>query len=152
AWEYLVGFSRINYADRFQPDITEDEATRFDKTYRPVKQIDMKRIKYLYPDQIDPAFFRRYMAEFADLIRSLKARDIRLIVIKPPIPTRIYRLLPNEAEFDGTLKGILAQNGIEFHDFSLIGNEEKYFFNPDHLNRKGVLNFYENYLKGILAR
>lgn len=152
AWEYLVGFSRINFADRFKPDITEDEATRFDKTYRPVKQIDMKRIKYLYPAEIDQSLFRRYMAEFEDLIRSLKGRDIRLIVIKPPIPTRIYKLLPNEAEFDGALKGVLERNGIEFHDFSLVGNEEKYFFNPDHLNRKGVLNFYENYLQGILAR
>lgn len=152
AWEYLAGFSRINFADRFKPDITEDEATRFNKTYRPVKQIDMKRIKYLYPDRIDEALCRRYMAEFEDMIRSLKGRNIRLIVIKPPIPTRIYKLLPNEAQFDATLKGILERNSIEFHDFSLVGNEEKFFFNPDHLNRAGVLNFYENYLKEVLVR
>ena len=153
AWDYLAGFSRINNADRFKPDITEDEAnSRFNKTYRPVKQIDVKRIKYLYPEQIDPALFRRYMAEFESLVGDLKGRNIRLIVIKPPIPARVYNMLPNEPQFDGALKGVLERNSIEFHDFSLVGNEEKFFFNPDHLNRKGVLNFYENYLQGILVR
>jgi len=152
AWDYLVGFSRINNADRFKPDITEDEANRrFNKTYRPVKQIDEKRIKYLYPQQIDQALFQRYLAEFEAMVRDLKRRDIHLSVIKPPIPTRVYNMLPNEAEFDAALKGILERNGIEFHDFSLVGNEETFFFNPDHLNRKGVLNFYENYLKEILV-
>ncbi len=153
AWDYLVGFSRINNADRFKPDITEDEANRrFNKTYRPVKQIDEKRIKYLYPQQIDQGLFRHYMAAFEDMIRDLKRRNIRLTVIKPPIPTRLYKMLPNEPQFDATLKGVLERNGIEFHDFSLVGNEEKFFFNPDHLNRAGVLNFYEKYLKGVLAR
>jgi hypothetical protein len=152
AWDYLAGFSRINYADRFKPDITEDEATRFDKRYRPVKQIDMQRINYLYPKQIDQELFQRYLAEFEDMIRYLKGRNIRFTVIKPPIPARFYKMLPNEAEFDETIKDVLERNGIEFHDFSLVGNEEKFFFNPDHLNREGVLNFYEKYLKDILAR
>jgi len=153
AWDYLAGFSRINNADRFKPDITEDEANRrFTKTYRPVKQIDEKRIKYLYPQQIDQALFRRYLTEFEALVRDLKQRNIRLTVIKPPIPTRVYNMLPNEAEFDSALKGILERNGIESHDFSLVGNEEKFFFNPDHLNRAGVLNFYEQYLKAVLTR
>ncbi len=152
AWNYLVGFSKINYPDRFKPDITDDEATRFNKNYRPVKQIDMQRIKFLYPTESDPEVLRRYLAEFEDMIRVLKGRNIRLIVIKPPIPARFYDMLPDEAHFDESLNAVLEKNGIEFHDFSLVGNDEKYFFNPDHLNRAGVLNFYERYLKGILAR
>lgn len=152
AWEYLVGFSKINFADRFKPDITEDEATRFNKNYRPVKQIDMQRIRYLYPKESDPEVLHHYLTEFSDLIRTLRERKIRLIVIKPPIPARFYNLLPNEAEFDAALQGVLEQRGIEFHDFSLVGNDEKFFFNPDHLNREGVLNFFEKHLKGILTR
>ena len=152
AFDYLVGFSRINNADRFKPDISDDEATKFKNTYRPVKQIDTQRLEYLYPKQIDPQVFRHYMAEFEDLVRYMKQRNIRLIVIKPPIPKRFYDALPNEAQFDEALKVVLVQHGVEFRDWSLVDNDEKFFFNTDHLNRNGVLNFFESHLKQILAR
>lgn len=152
ALDYLIGFSRINNPDRFKADISDDEASRFKTTYRPVKQIDTQRIEYLYPKQIDQGVFRHYIGEFEALILYLKQRDIRLIVIKPPIPTRVYNMLPNEQPFDLTLKSILERNDVEFHDWSLVSNDEKFFFNTDHLNRDGVLNFYENDLKGLLAR
>ncbi|MBI5031424.1 MAG: hypothetical protein HZB51_12920 [Chloroflexi bacterium] len=152
SWDYLSGFAKINNADRFKPDITEDEATKFAKTYRPLAQIDKQRIEYLYPSELDPADFRRYLGEFENMIQFLKHHNIRLTVIKPPIPTRIYKMLPNETEFDQALKTILDRNGIAFHDFSLVSNEEKFFFNPDHLNRDGVLNFYDKNLKQVLTR
>jgi hypothetical protein len=152
ALDYLVGFSKINNPDRFKIDISDDEATRFSKTYRPVKQIDEQRVKYLYPEGTRQEILHHYLAEFEDMIRYLHSRGIRLVVMKPPIPERIYRMLPNEGQFDNALKAILERNGVEFYDFSLVGNDEQYFFNPDHLNRAGVLNFFENYLKGILTR
>ena len=62
--DYVSGFSKINNPDRFVPDIPEF-AARFDKTYRPVKQIDQQRIDYLYPRQNDEqATELHYMAEF----------------------------------------------------------------------------------------
>lgn len=151
ALDYLAGFSKINNPDRFKPDISEDEATRFTKTYRPVSQIDKQRIEYLYPKQVDQGVFQHYLAEFEDMIRYLKQRNIRLIVIKPPIPTRMHRMLPNEEQFDQSLKAVLERKGIEFRDFSAVSNDERFFFNPDHLNRTGVLYFFENYLKQILV-
>ena len=152
AFDYTVGFSKINNSDRFKPDITEDEAVRFTKTYRPVKQIDAQRIEYLYPKKMDPAIFQRYLTEFEDMLRYLQSRNIRVRVIKPPIPERMYRMLPNEAQFDVALKPVLDRNSVEFYDFSLVNNDESFFFNPDHLNRAGVLNFFESNLKNILAR
>lgn len=152
ALDYLVGFSKINNPDRFKPDISNDEATRFNKTYRPVKQIDTQRMEYLYPKQIEPELFQHYLAEFEDLILYARQRNIQVIVIKPPIPESVYRMLPNEGKFDEALKGVLERNSVEFHDFSLVSNDEKFFFNTDHLNRNGVLNFFEKYLKGVLAR
>jgi hypothetical protein len=152
ALDYLSGFSKINNADRFKPDISEDESVKFNKTYRPVKQIDTQRIEFLYPKQTDAQMLARYIAEFEALIRYLKQRNIGLIVIKPPLPSRVYAMLPNEAQFDSALKRVLAQHGIAFHDFSLAGNDDKFFFNTDHLNRSGVLNFFEGHLKAILAR
>ena len=152
AFDYLIGFSKINNADRFKLDISDDEATKFNKTYRPLKQIDDQRLAYLYPKPIEEVTFRRYLAEFEDTLQNLKQRNIRVIVVKPPVPTRFYKALPGEAQFDETLKPILDKHGVEFHDFSLVGNDEKFFFNTDHLNKTGVLNFFENYLKSLLAR
>ncbi len=152
-WDYVNGFSRINNADRFKPDVTDDEAQRFAKTvYRPVKQIDQQRIDYLYPKNIDPQAIPHYLSEFENMITFLKQRNIRLVVIKPPVPTRFYNMLPREAEFDAALKPVLDRNGVEFHDFSLVANDEKFFFNPDHLNQEGVLNFYTGYLKEVLMQ
>ena len=150
--DYVLGFSKINNPNRFAPDINDDERTRFNTTYRPVKQIDQQRLDYLYPKQIDQATFQRYLGQFEDMVISLQARNIRVIAIKPPVPTRFYQVIPGEAEFDQALQAVLGERNVEFHDFSLVGNDEKFYFNTDHLNRTGVLNFFENSLKGVLAQ
>lgn len=150
ALDYISGFSKINNPDRFSPDITDDEATKFNKVYRPIKQIDAQRLEYLYPPETDPAFYTRYLSEFEDLVRYTKEHNIRLIVIKTPLPERFYRMLPNEAKFDQDLKAILDKYQVEFHDYSLTDNDEKFFYNTDHLNRAGVLNFFRNSLAPLL--
>jgi hypothetical protein len=151
AADYVSGFSKINNPDRFKSDIGDDEATKFNKTYRPVKQIDQQRMEYLYPNHVDAETFRHYVGEFEELLRYLEQHNIRLIVVKPPIPARVYAMLPDEAAFDRTLQPVLARHNVEFHDFSLVGNDEKFFFNTDHLNRTGVLNFFDQSLKDVLA-
>ncbi len=152
ALDYTMGFSKINNPDRFKADVTDDEATKFKTTYRPVKQIDSQRISYLYPRPVDQAVFQHYLTEFEDLLRYLKARNIQVTVIKPPLPVRIYQMLPDESTFDAAIKPVLDRNSVEFYDFSLVNNDEKFFFNPDHLNRTGALSFFQNYLSAILAR
>jgi len=42
--DYALGFSKINNKDRWSVDVTPEEATRFDRTYRPVNQIDEQRL------------------------------------------------------------------------------------------------------------
>ena len=86
------------------------------------------------------------------MVETLRQEKINLIVVKPPIPARVYQMLPNESQFDTALKLLLDRHHIEFHDFSLTSNDEKFFFNTDHLNRMGVLNFFELDLKAILAK
>lgn len=150
ALDYAVGFSKINNADRFKTDISDDEANRFGKTYRPVKQIDNQRMAYLYPTRPDAQVMAQYMTEFESLLQLAQQRGIRVVVVKPPVPERWYKAIPNEAEFDQALQEVLSRNNVEFHDFSLVGNEDKYFYNTDHLNRAGVLNFFEGSFKDIL--
>lgn len=149
ALDYSVGFSKINNPDRFKTDIGDDEATRFARTYRPLKQIDNQRLAYLYPSQPDPRVMARYMSEFESLLNLAQARGIRVIVVKPPVPERWYKMLPNEAQFDQSLSALLERYKVEFHDYSLVSNAEKYFYNTDHLNREGVLNFYTEYFAAI---
>lgn len=149
ALDYLSGFSKINNPDRFQPDVNDDERTRFDKTYRPVPQLDQQRLDYLYPEA--PQSVRdHYLTEFEDLLRDAESRNVRVIVIKPPVPARIYQRLPHEAEFDVALKTILDRHGVAFSDFSRTDNDDRFFFDTDHLNRAGVLNFFEHHLKDTL--
>jgi hypothetical protein len=148
---YLLGFYKINNPDWFALDISEEEATRFDRTYRPVPQIDRQRMAYLYPDEIDPQIFRRYLADFEDMLRYLNAQNIGVTIVKPPLPEHIYTMLPQEEAFDLALQEVLQRYpAVEFYDFSLVGNEREFFFNSDHLNRTGVFNFSEQYLKDVL--
>jgi len=148
---YLLGFYQINNPDRFKSDISEEEATRFDKTYRPVKQIDQRRLAYLYPEQVDQTTFQRYLTEFETMVRELHEQDINVIVIKAPLPERVYQMLPAEQQFDEAVKNVLRPYEASFHDFSLVSNDEEFFFNTDHLNRTGVEKFCESYLKSVLV-
>jgi hypothetical protein len=150
ALDYTLGFSKINNPDRFAPDVPADEGARFDRRYRPVPQLDEERLEYLYPKTIDPDTFARYLGQFETLISDARARGIGVILIKPPIPARIYRQLPSEAEFDSALGGVLTRQGIAVHDFSAVDNGEALFQDTDHLNRDGVLAFFGDTMAPLL--
>jgi hypothetical protein len=152
AFDYVTGFSKINNHDRLAADVTPEEATRFNRTYRPVRQIDEQRLEYLYPKTIDTAAFDGYLSQFESLLQLARARNVRVIVIKPPIPERVARQIPAEDGFDARLKEIVERSHAEFHDFTHVGNDDKLFYDTDHLNREGVLNFFEHSLKPVLAR
>jgi hypothetical protein len=147
---YLLGFPKINNPDRFKPDVTEDEAVRFNRTYTPIPQLDRQRLDYLYPGR-NEAVALRYLADFDQLVGDLESRGVRVILVKPPLREQWYRMLPNEGWFDDQLAPIVDAHHLEFHDFSLVNNDPSYFFNTDHLNRTGVLSFFENYLAPMLA-
>jgi hypothetical protein len=150
ALDYTLGFSKINNPDRFAADIPVEEGARFDRRYRPVPQLDEERLAYLYPEPIDRGIFAHYLAQFDRLIAGARARGIGVVVIKPPLPARIYRQLPFESEFDSALNGLLTRQGITLHDFSTIDNAEALFQDTDHLNRDGVLAFFGTTLAPLL--
>jgi hypothetical protein len=151
--DYIAGFSKINNPDRFEPDVSDEEATRFDRTYRPVRQIDQQRLDYLYP-RLTPeetaTRLREYLSQFDALIAAAQSRGMRVLVMKPPIPARVYRLLPGEARFDAELRQMLSRRAVSLTDFSLVDNDERFFYNTDHLNRAGVLAFFDAHLADLL--
>lgn len=150
--DYVTGFSKINNHDRFEIDMWEGEK-KFDRKYRFSRIRDKKRIRYLYPsEKLNEEVLDFYLAKFVDMTDLLESKNINLIVIKTPIPTHIYELIPHEGIFDRNLTQILMAGNIDFYDFSLVNNDKKYFFDTDHLNRQGVMSFFENHLKDILIK
>jgi hypothetical protein len=149
ALDYLSGFSKINNPNRFAADLFADETGRFDRVYRPVRQIDRQRIEYLYPESIDRDVFRRYFAEFEGLVDYVIGRGIRFLAVRPPIPERIRSMLPGEAEFDASLREAMERRQVEYHDFSTVNNDERLFYDSDHLNKAGVLSFFEQHFAGL---
>lgn len=147
--DYLSGFSKINNPDRFERDLPEMEG-RFDRTYRPVAQIDRQRIRYLYPADVDPAIIDKYMAAFEDLITFAQARGVDVIVMKPPMPPRLKDNLPNEAAFDARITAMLQEHGVPFYDYTGVVTEDPNYLDTDHLNRTGVNAFNEGYFAPLL--
>ena len=152
AIDYITGFSKINNADRFKPDLHEQEGPRFERAYRPVEQIDRHRIAYLYAGATDTQSLATspYFARFEGWIGELQSRGIRFLIVRPPIPARIRAMIPNEAVFDRALKALAARRQITLDDFSTVNNQEEFFFDSDHLNHDGVLSFFENHLAAVL--
>lgn len=146
--DYVTGFSKINNRDRFKPDIWEGEA-KFDRAFRPSATAERKRIAYLYPDH-EPVVFSRYLQEFEELIALVRREGVRVAVIKMPVPDRFHNQLPNEAAFDETIRRLLMDQQVPFHDFSLTMDEPRFYFDTDHLNRTGLTAFFTRHLKAIL--
>jgi hypothetical protein len=150
--DYITGFSKINNPDRFVPDTRADEGSRFERAYRPVAQIDQQRLEYLYPVTFGADAERdRYLLELEGLIRSARDRGIRVAIVRPPLPERVRRQIPGEAEFDEAVQALARRSGAALYDFSQVANDERFFFDTDHLNLPGVLNFFEHHLRHVLA-
>jgi hypothetical protein len=149
---YLTGFPKINNADRFEPDRFPGEGSTFDRTYRPIAQIDRQRLEYLYPAGISVTSLTSspYLTEFDRLMATVRDHGARFIVVRPPIPQRIHDAIPLEREFDELMRERIENHGGEYHDLSLVANDPELFYDSDHLNRAGVLNFFENHLQHLL--
>jgi hypothetical protein len=149
--DYLTGFSKINNPDRFAPDTSADEASRFARVYRPVRQIDDLRLGYLYPAAVDAAALASYLRQFEALVAAARAREVAVVAVKMPLSERILGALPDEERFDAALRELLARHGGVLHDFSRVGNDDRFFYDTDHLNRDGVLHFFEGSLRHVLT-
>ena len=123
---------------------------KFAKVYKPIAQIDRQRIAYLYPPEIDPAEFRRYLGELERLIARTRDAGADFVVVKPPTPARYRDNLPDEADFDAAVAEVLARNDVPYRDLSQTIREDPYFYDTDHLNRDGITRFIEQDFLEIL--
>ncbi len=150
--EYLSGFQKVNNPDRFEPDLFAAEGSAFERSYRPVPQIDRQRMEFLYPGEtgIEALQALGYLEAFEAWISELRDRGVRVILVRPPLPDRILAMLPDEAAFEGEVRAMATRVGVEYHDLTGFVNDPEYFYDSDHLNRDGVLRFMEEHLVPIL--
>ena len=149
---YLTGFTKINDRDRFDSDQFAGEGTAFDRSYRPIPQLDRQRIEYLYPSSLDVRDIAEseYARDFEEMAREVRERGMRFIIVRPPIPARIRESLPLEDEFDAFIETLAVRVGAELHDLSAAVSDDRLYYDSDHLNREGVLYFFENHLAPLL--
>lgn len=147
ALQYLTGFPKINNADRFKPDLHEMEGT-FEKVGRPSERSAKQRVAYLYPQTIENDVVDRYVGMLSDLARFARSRGISLVVVKFPVPTYYAALLPREEDL--TRRILSALDDVPLYDLTRIGNDDRFFFDTDHLNRDGVHNLLDLRLTAIL--
>ena len=146
---YATGFARINDQTRFQPDRWEGE-DKFESSPRPSDAADTARIAFLYPAPMAPQAISDGLADLSAVIAVAQANDARVVVIRPPLPERFRRLLPALAGFEPQLLAVLANHGVEFHDFSQTIPESRFYFDTDHLNRAGVQRFLDESLAEVM--
>ncbi len=147
--DYTLGFSKINNQDRFAPDVPDMEK-QFTRVAIASKRRYAQRIAYLFPKKMDEAAFNRHLDDFKSLIGLLKAKNIQLIAMETPLPAEYYQMMPGAREFDQKMEEWLRSQGVPFYNFSLACNAESNFYDTDHLNRDGVLKFFDEYFSKVL--
>jgi hypothetical protein len=147
--DYTTGFSKINNRERFEVDVWEGEK-QFDSVYRSSASAIKSRISYLFPSSDRETSMARYIAQFGELLDTAHRQNVRVVLIKMPVPAAFEAALPNEKAFNEALQGTLAGRGIGLQDFSGKLDEPRFYFDTDHLNRAGVSELFARYLKALL--
>ena len=148
--DYVIGFSKVNNRERFEPDIWEGEK-QFDRVYRTSATAIRSRIDYLYPEPPAPAAFARYLQDFDKLVAMAQRHGIKVAAVKMPVPAQFRSRIPNEAAFDQAFVRIATSRKIPFYDFSRALYEPRFYFDTDHLNRAGLTEFFNLRLRSIFV-
>lgn len=146
----LSGFSKINNRDRFQLDMWEGER-QFDRVARASPRAVDARISYLFPVAARSTIPGRYTEEFGKLLELAIGHNVRVVVVKMPVPKAFRMALPDEVGFDRSMARMLGQQNVPYRDFSVVMEDARFYFDTDHLNRAGVSEFFDRYLKAVLV-
>lgn len=149
--DYILGFSKINNGDRFNEDIHPLEKM-CRQTYRPRQKQIKDRVDSNMPATFQEEALKEYLDLFIEMIDSLRSQGVHVIVVKPPLPKPFYDMLPFEAKFDKIIEKLMAEKNIPYKDFSTVIPDYKFYFDTDHLNRKGVILFFNNYFTQFLKK
>ena len=152
AWlDYATGFSKVNNRDRFKEDQWEG-AAQFDRQWRASTSAVKKRIDYLFPAGTKRAQLDHHLAQLDALVATANRAGARVTFIKLPMPQAFKAQLPAEDEFDAAIRSLAAARNAAWLDLTGVTEDPAYFFDSDHLNRRGVELVYQQQLKAVLVR
>jgi hypothetical protein len=138
ALDYGSGFSKVNNRERFELDAWDAEEL-FERRYRPSARAEDERIAYLFPQGSGkPEALAGYLEDFDLLLSRALAAGMTVKLVKMPVPASFYGKLPGEAEFDLALGAVLGKWGLSVEDDSGLLDGAEYYFDSDHLGRRGV--------------
>ncbi len=147
---YLTGFFKINNHDRFEPDVSDSELSKFTRTYRTNARVDERRMAFLYPENLEESVVDKYVGELDKLASTLADNGVNLVAIKTPLPERVLTKLESEEAFDTKVEAVLSKYNFALHDFTTVANDDAFFYDTDHLNKDGVINFMDAHLVSLL--
>lgn len=146
----ISGFARINDRTRFAPESWAAEA-RFGSSPRPSATAIRSRMAFLYPGPAEPLSLDRGMADLAATIQIAQAQGARVVLVRPPLPDGFRAAMPAVPGLEARLDALAQRMAVPLVDHRTAIPEPGFYFDTDHLNRRGVLRWLELGLGALLA-
>lgn len=146
----ITGFARINDRHRFAPPSWSAEG-RFDSSPRPSAAAIRSRVAFLYPETTDSASVSAALHDLEAVILLARSNGARVVLLRAPLPEAFRAALP---EVPGLASGLTLLNqrlDVPIVDHSLLVPDQQFYFDTDHLNRRGVMRWLDLGLAGLLA-
>jgi hypothetical protein len=86
---------------------------------------------------------------FEEIVNTIKNANIELLLVYAPIPKKNYERFINNDQFDQTMSGLGTY--INFNEIMDL-NDSISFFDGDHLNQNGVIQFNKELIDMIRSR
>lgn len=107
---------------------------------------EMKYFKYINYEQNIWKFNEKQFIVFEKILSTLEKKGIKIVFVYAPITPNLYKSYSNNTEYD-----IIMNKYGEYYNFNTLLNldDSLHFYDPDHLNQKGV-EIFNNKLIEIL--
>ncbi len=132
------------------------------KGYCPVnidwnKEEDVKTVKRLYPQGLKGQMTEEGKAALNELVQLCRQKRIRLFFVYAPVYYQFNEFVVNLDEVRAIYRKLSDGRDIVFMDYSSaeMARQEKYFYNSQHLNQLGSIEFSKIFgpeLKQLLTR
>jgi hypothetical protein len=144
---YLSGFEKVNRLFSNAVDRSEAELVKFDRTYRTNDRIDDQRMAFLFPDASE-ALLASYLVRFEKMVIAAQTAGSNFVILLMPVPPRYVDRLPavQQSVMSG-VADIAARYELQIIDHTTLLPGEKNYYDTDHLNRTGTME----YINGALA-
>lgn len=146
----VTGFARINDRRRFAPPSWNAEG-RFDSSPRPTSEAIRSRVAFLHPQAADGGSVRAALHDLEAVILLARSKEAQVILLRPPLPKAFRAALPDVPGLASGLTLLSQRLDVPIIDQSTLIPDPQFYFDTDHLNRRGVMLWLDLGLGALLA-